>query len=249
MRRGVLTVVVVVTAWVLPLAGCATDDGPSSSPTTSTSTVSTSPNTSDAPMTAVPTTTPTSTVGSEQLAVWPAPGVVIDTPEAAAIDFVTHVLGVPATLGAFRQGDSRSGEVPVLFAGEGDNATGVQRSLLLLRQLGPAHGWYVIGAVNDNAAITSPVSRATVPAGVLTIEGIGRGFEGTVIVEAFLAGQVTRLDTVVAQGGSTATPEPFAASLDLSAALPGDVVTLLVHGGVGHELDPGDFGAILVIVS
>jgi immunoglobulin-like protein involved in spore germination len=248
-RREAVTVAIVVTAWMLPLASCATDEGQSPSPPTSSTASPMSPSSPSAPTTPTPTPTPTSTVGLEQPAVWPSAGVVFDTPAAASADFVTHALGVPATLGAFQQGDSRSGEVPVMFAGEGANATSVQRGLLLLRQLGSANGWYVIAAVNDNAAITSPAPRTTVPAGPLTVEGIGRGFEGTVIVEAFLAGQVTRLDKVVAQGGSMATPEPFTASLDLSGAVPGDVVTLLVHGGVGHELDPGDFAAIPVIVS
>ena len=38
-------------------------------------------------------------------------------------------------------------------------------------------------------------------------------------------------------------------SLDLSGASPGEVVTLLVRGGVGLETDPGDFGAIPVVIA
>jgi hypothetical protein len=124
----------------------------------------------------------------------------------------------------------------------------VVRSLLTLRRLGPHDGWFVQSAINPNASITSPGYFATVPAGPVTVRGAGRGFEGLVVVEAFLAGSTDLLDQQVVQGGSTGTPEPFTTTLDLSGAAAGDVVTLLVRGGVGHEDDPGDFGAIPVVI-
>lgn len=194
-------------------------------------------------------TTSTSVLTLEQPAIWPAADVVFTTPTAAAEDFVTTALGVPADLGEFMQGDSRSGEIEVYFPGEGANATRVLRGLLLLRQLGPDSGWFVLAAVNTNAAITAPDSMAEVPAGPLTVEGVGRGFEATVIVEAFVAGRDTLLDQVVTSGGSFETPEPFTVTVDLSGAQPGDVVGLLVRGGVGLETDPGDFGAIPVVIA
>lgn len=200
--------------------------------------------------TAPESTTTTAMAGLEQPAIWPAADVVFATPEAVAEDFVTQVLGVPPVLGDFQQGDARSGEMDVFSPGEGDAGTAVVRGRLLLRQLGADDGWFVIGAVNENASITTPESAAEVPAGPLAVEGVARGFEANVVVTAFVAGDVAaQLDQVITMGGAFETPEPFSATLDLTGAAPGDMVTLLVRGGVGLETDPGEFGAIPVMIA
>jgi Immunoglobulin-like domain of bacterial spore germination len=195
------------------------------------------------------TTTTTAQAGLEQPAIWPAADVVFGTPEAAAEDFVAQALGVPPTLGEFQQGDSRSGEIEVFSPGEGDAGRAVVRGLLLLRQLGPEDGWFVLVAVNDNASITMPGSGEQVAAGPVTVEGVARGFEANVVVTALVAGTAgPGLDQQVTMGGAAETPEPFSVTLDLSRAAPGDMVMLLVRGGAGLETDPGDFGAIPVVV-
>ena len=224
---------------LLALAGCGDDDEPEADTTTSTTST-----------TVDDTTTTTAPAELGQPAIWPAADVVFDTPEEAAEDFVQVVLGVPPTLGEFQQGDARSGEVDVFSSGEGENPTNVVRGRLLLRQLGPDDGWFVIGATNDNATITSPASGDEVDAGSLTVSGRARGFEATVVVRAFVAGDAdTELDRQVTTGGALETPEPFTTDLDLSGAPPGSVVALLVQGGTGLETDPGDFGAIPVVVA
>ena len=204
---------------------------------------------------AVPGTSTTSTVTvattsavvvPEQPAIWPAAEVKFETPEAAAADFVEQVLGVPPFLGEFVQGDSRSGEIEVFSPGE---SSPVGRGLLLLRQLGPGDGWFVIGATNPNATISTPQANAVVPAGPLTVEGVGRGFETTVVLTAFPAGDAGAvLDQVVTRGGAFETPEPYRETIDLTGASPGDVITLLVRGDTGLETDPGEFGAIPVVI-
>ncbi|MGD9702402.1 MAG: hypothetical protein AB7Q42_09195 [Acidimicrobiia bacterium] len=251
---------------VLVLASCGddttTDDG--AAPTT---TVAAAPATSAPPATsqAVATTAAAGTTTSvvtvppassdgqvvlEQPAIWPAADVVFESPEAVAEDFVSKVLGVPPELGPFQQGDSRSGEMEVFSLGEKDAGPPVFRGLLLLRQLGPDNGWFILAVANENASITSPESMAQVAAGPLTVEGVGRGFEANVVVSAFVAGDAgAELDLAITQGGAFETPEPFTVSLDLSGASPGDIVTLLVRGGVGLETDPGEFGAIPVVIS
>ncbi len=103
----------------------------------------------------------TAAAGPDQPAIWPAGDVVFATPEEAASDFVTQVLGVPPQLGEFQAGDSRSGEIEVLCCTEGGGTPSV-RSVLLLRQLGPGDGWFVIGAVSDVQTITAPESMAEV---------------------------------------------------------------------------------------
>ncbi len=67
---------------------------------------------------------------------------------------------------------------------------------------------------------------------------------------AFAAGDADRrFAQAITQGGALETPEPFTVSLDLSGASPGQVVTILVRGGTGIETDPGDFGAIAVVIA
>jgi hypothetical protein len=194
------------------------------------------------------TTTAPDDAGLEQLAIWPAADVVFTTPEEAATDFVEQVLGVPAALGEFQQGDARSGEIVVNSPGEGGGAT-VPRGTLVLRQLGADDGWFVLAATSDVQSFTLPVDGTEVPAGPLTVEAAGRGFEGTVVVSARVAGQTgPPLSQVVAQGGSLADPAPFTVELDLSGADPGETVMLLLQGGVGLETDPGDFAAIPVVI-
>jgi hypothetical protein len=204
--------------------------------------------TTDASTTDAPTTT--SVVGLEQPAVWPAADVVFTTPEAAAADFVEHLLRVPPVLGDFMAGDSRSGEIEVYSPGDGGPGSTVARSLLLMRQLGPDNGWFVLAAVQPMVAISSVEQGAIVPAAPLVIEGEGRGFEATIIVTASLAGTSDLLaGPEIAMGGSFETPLPYSATLDLSAAAPGSIVTILVRGDTGLETDPGEFSAIAIMIA
>jgi hypothetical protein len=233
-RTPIRALVAITAVTALVLGGCGGDDGTADT---------------DGTTTTVASTTSTTVAGLGQPAVWPAADVVFTTPEAAAQDFVTQVLGVPAVIGEYQAGDSRSGEIEVFSPGEGGSATKVVRGLLLLRQLGPDDGWFVLAAVNDNAKVTTPESASKVAAGKLAVSGVARGFEGSVVVSAFVAGDTEPLDQVVTQGGSMETPEPFTVELDVSDAPPGSTVVLLVRGGVGLETDPGEFGAIPVVIA
>ncbi len=240
-----------------PVAESASPTASTTVPAVATNSTDTAPATTTTTATATKPTPTTSTVvvttaapQLEQPAIWPAPDVVFDTPEAAAADFVTAVLRVPATLGTFRQGDQRSGEIDVLSPGEGAGTTPVVRGTLALRRLGADDGWFVLGAPNDNASITSLDVSSAVAAGLQTVAGRARGFEASVVVSAFEAGNVdNQFDQVVTMAGSGLSPEPYEVSLDLGGALPGQTVVLLVQGGAGLETDPGDFGAIAVTIS
>ncbi len=240
-------------ALVLAVAACGSDESATTTTVTTASTTTTEGSTtsqattSEAPSTTEGTTT-TAPVGLEQPAIWPASSVVFTTPEEAAADFVSNVLGVPPQLGVFMQGDSRSGEIEVLSLPEGGDGEGVPRSLLLMRQLGPSDGWFVLAAINEFNTITAPESAALVAPGPIDVSGTGRGFEATVVVQAFIVELGTEVDMQVTQGGSFADPEPYEVTLDLSGAEVGDTVILLVKGGVGLETDPGDFSAIPVVI-
>lgn len=193
------------------------------------------------------TTTTAQQAALEQPAIWPAAEVVFEAPEEAAEDFVRKVLGVEPVLGEFQQGDARSGEIPVYSPGEGGGSR-VLRGTLLLRRLGADDGWFIIGAANENAAISSPEAAASVEAGAVEVSGRARGFEATIIVTAFVAGNADKLDQQVTQGGAMETPEPYTATLDLSAVSPGATVGIIVRGDTGLEADPGEFGAIAVVI-
>ena len=233
------------------------DDGSSGSTSAVTSEVTTTQavTTTEATPTTEPTPT-TDVVTTDTVpvamapAVWPAADVVFATPEEAATDFVTNALGVPAVLGEFMAGDSQSGEIEVFLETEGGaTSTASARSVLLMRQLGPDNGWFVIAAINEFATVTTPESGSTLAAGTMTVEGVARGFEATVVVEAFVAGSTDLLDQQIVMAGNFDQALPYSVDLDLSAAQSGDVVVILVRGTVGLETDPGDFSAIPVIVS
>lgn len=239
------------------LAACGSDGSSGTTAGSSAGSAVTSPETTPNP---TPSSGPASSPGSataasapvtlEQPAIFPAADVVYATPEEAAAAFVTEVLDVPVSLGEYQGGDSRSGEMEVRFAGEGGTGPGVVRTLLLLRQLGPDDGWFVLAAVNDAAAISSPAQGDAVPPGPFTLSGVARGFEGAVTVTASVAGHPDQvLDTEQAIAGSLETPEPFSVPLDLSKAEPGSTVMLMIRGGVGLETDPGETGAIAVTIA
>ncbi len=234
-RTHVLTVV----ASLVVLATCTGDEIPTPATEAPFATSTTTTPTTEPPS----ATTTTEPITLEQLALWPAASVVFASPRAVAEDFIVQVLGVPPEIGDFMAGDSRSGEIEVFSPGSPPSP----RGLLLLRQLGPSNGWFVIGTLNDNALITNPEMGRQVSAGPITVEGLAEGFEATVIVEAYVAGRAQQvLDRHVTFAGNFGDPQPFQVVLDLSGASPGDTVLILVRGGVGLETDPGDFGAIAV---
>ena len=189
----------------------------------------------------------------DQPAIWPAADVVFQTPEEAAADFVAAVLiseGDPV-LGEFQQGDARSGEISVLFSGEtGDLDPPMEKGTLLLRQIGPTDGWYVIAATSDGALIDTPSALDEVPAGTVTVSGEGRGFEGTLVVSAFPPGDAsTTFDLQIGAGGAFADLEPYSVELDLSGAARGEVVVILVRGDTGLGNDPSTFAAIPIVIA
>lgn len=176
------------------------------------------------------------------LAIWSSSESPAETPESAAEAAVASLIGVTPVLGDFMAGDSRSGEMVVFSPGE---TTPVERSLLLLRRLGSDDRWSVIGAINSAMTIDEPETASVVPAGLLTVSGSGRGFEGLIVVSAHRIGdRVESIDQETTTGGSLERSEPFRVVLDLSDTDPGDVIAIVVRGGVGLEDDPGEFSAI-----
>lgn len=237
-RRNRIARTVVAGLAVLALVACGADGAPVGDP---------------APGATLEAVGPPEQVTLDQPAIWPGPEVVFATPQEAAADFVSNVLlseGTP-TLGEFRASDARSGEIDVLFPGEsGDLDPPAQRGLLIVRQIGPTDGWYVIAAVSDGATIDSPSALDRVPAGPLTVSGEARGFEGTIVVSAFEPGDATsEYDRGIGAGGAFDSLEPYSVDLDLSRARADQVVVVLVQGDTGLSVDPGTFAALPIVIT
>lgn len=183
----------------------------------------------------------------EQLAIWISPSPTPQSVEDAAANAMRKLLDMSVTLGPYMAGDSRSGEIEVLF-GESNHMT--VRSLVLMRQLGSEDRWAVLAAVAPGIRIDTPDFESPVIAGLVTVSGIARGFEGTVTVTALRKGDPMEiLDQAITTGGSLGDPEPFDTLIDLSAARAGETVTIVVRGDAGHENDPGEFSAIPIRVA
>ena len=252
------------TAVLVLLLGACGDDGTAASTTVAsgpTTVVTTAgPTTSSDPATTETTAAPSTseiTIPGETtvpagpvVALWPSSGVVFPTPDEAAADFVEQVLGVPPLLGDFMAGDSRSGEIVLYSPGAPES----ERATLLLRQLGTDDGWFVTSAIGDLVSLSTPTQGASVTAGALLVEGIGHGFEAAISVSALVAplgaGEPPLvLDVEYAQAGTMEEPGPFSVTLDISGAAPGDVVAIVLRGGVGLETDPGELAALAVLVA
>jgi hypothetical protein len=245
MIRHAFVVPVVVASLVL--AGCADDGVDDTLPDLSTTTASTaapsSTTTAETSTTAATTSVPT----TGRIVLWPATGVRFDTPQAVAADFVAQVLGEGAVLGSYREGDSRSGEIEVYASDENGRPLAALRSTLVVRE--EADGWVVVAAVSDGATIETPESASTVT-GVVTVSGRARGFEANVNIRAVtVANPQTVLDETFTMAGNMGGLEPYQVELDLRDANPGDVVLIIVHGGVGLETDPGETAVIAVRVA
>lgn len=179
----------------------------STSATTSTSSTTTAPTTSDAPTT-VPSTQPP----AEDLdaALWPrATGPVGYTdPVALVQDFAEEFVGMddPA-VGAFRPGDSRSGEVEVRADAGATLATTVS-----VRQLGPNDLWWVIGAATENITVDTPEALEVVSS-PLELTGSALAFEGTVTVTLWEDGATAPLATTFVTGSGAPPPGPFTGEL------------------------------------
>ena len=191
------------------------------------------------------TTTPPSDSDSEgeaDVAMWPSSDVTHATPEAAARDFVAKVLDVPPALGEFRAGDSRSGEIDVLSRGEGGSSS-ITRATLVLRQFGPRNGWFIVSAGSEGVSITNLSTGDKVDARAITVQGQARGFEGSVVVSAYVRGDDVELAKKAIQAGSMGERKAYTATLDLAAPA-GSTLFVVVRGGTGLETDPGEFAAI-----
>lgn len=248
-RSGVLSVAL---AGVLLVAACGGDDDAAvdTDDTTTTAEAEEEETTTTEAATSSTGASTTSTTAEEvdlgQPVLWPAPGEGAPEPEVAAEGFVRTLLDVGGgSLGEFAQGDPTSGEIP-LFGVTEAGGPGPLRSTILVRQLGD--GWYVIGAVSDDVTIDIPAALAEVPIGPVEVSGTGRGFEGTIVVTATLAGEdgPPLVQEPLIAGNDVL--EPYAVTVELGGTADGDTVAIVANTDSGFDADAPAIAAIAVVM-
>jgi len=211
-RRGLLIgigALVAVVAIALVIFLVTRDDG-TTTDTASTSTRATTATTGSTPTsTSSPATTVTAPVDTAT-AVWPDASTTTRyaDPIAAARGFATDFVGFAnPVVGEFRQGDARSGEVPVRPDASGPETT------VLVRQLGDS--WWVLGAATANIRLSSPAALASITSPV-RLQGTSTAFEGTVNTQVRQDGSTQPIGTGIVMGGGNGTMGPFDGTLSFS---------------------------------
>jgi hypothetical protein len=242
--RGHRLAPLIVLGALISVVACGGDSSPQATDPTADPTVDSTadPNAT----TTMPVTTTQAPPSSDPvpMAVWTSMGPDADSPDSAAAALIRDYFGVTAPISPFMAGDAMSGEIEVYSAGDGPQ---VVRSLLLMRQLGSQARWSVLAAINTNIQIDQPPDGGVFIPGMLTVAGVARGFEGTLIVSAYQVGPEAKLiDRQIGAGGALADPEPFSVVLDLSDTQIGDVIAIVVRGDTGMEGDTGEFSALAI---
>jgi len=156
----------------------------------------TTPSTGTSTSTSVPFTTST-TEAAGATAVWPSSPA--DAHEAdpveAARSFATEFLGfTDPFVGAFREGDQRSGEIDVRPKADGPATT------VLLRKLSDDATWSVLGSATEDIVVSAPAAGEAVSS-PMRVQGSALAFEGNVAVEVRRDGAREPIGTGHVTGG------------------------------------------------
>ena len=205
-------------------SGCSSGSSKPGTTTTSASTTS-----SSAPASTSSTTVPAAAFSS---AVWPwvASSLRFRDPVAATRSFATRYLHMTApVVGAFQQGDSRSGEVSIRPKANGPVTTAI------VRQLGNDGTWWVIGAATDNIRISTPAALDTITSPV-ALRGTSTAFEATVNVSIRQDNVNAALAESHVMGGSNGQMGPFDATVSFPppASRAGSIVMYTISAEDGH---------------
>jgi len=202
-------------------AACSSDKKttpPTTSGSTAPSTSSTSTPSHTAPAVAV---YPTAAGGSR----YQSP---VSVARAFAVEYLHFVRPI---VGAFRQGDTRSGEVPVRTTGEG-TATGPVTTVLVRNIDG---SWWVLGAGTPNLRLTEPAALAQIRSPV-RLRGTSTAFEGTVNVSIRQDDVTKPLVEGTMNGGSNGQMGPFDATFTFAAptSSAGAIVLSTISAATGN---------------
>lgn len=219
-RGRVSLVLVMMLVLVSACGGGSTEKPGAPSATTSSAPVAT---------TSSSTTIPTSVFSP---AVWPwiASTVRFRDPAGAARSFATAYLHMTQpVIGAFRQGDSRSGEVDIRASMTGPVTT------VIVRQLGSDGTWWVLGAATNNIRLTTPTALATITSPV-AVRGTSTAFEASVNLSIRQDNSSSPLTESYVMGGSNGRMGPFAASISYPrpTSSAGSIVLYTISPKDGH---------------
>ncbi|MGE3835709.1 MAG: Gmad2 immunoglobulin-like domain-containing protein [Acidimicrobiia bacterium] len=174
-------------------------DEVTSGPSTTTSTTPTSTTSTTAPRPGGPIS-----IDEAATVVWPDPGGTrrFTSPSDAARSFTVDLLGFDdPVLGAFQQGDNRSGEVEVQPRQDGPVTT------LFVRRLSD-DSWWVLGAATRAIELTAPIPLSAID-NPLELAGRASAFEGTVQVSVFARGSTDPLGEGFVTGSGGPELGPF----------------------------------------
>ncbi len=205
----------IATILLLSVAATAcSSDAKKSTPATTTAAPATTTSTS---ATTVPpaTTTPTSAAPTDPLAtaVWPSSAAAVryHDPVASARAFATSYLKfVNPVVGAFQQGDSRSGEVEIRPSSSGPVTT------VFVRQLLSDDTWWVLGAATAHIVVTEPAALAAITSPV-RLRGSSTAFEATVQVSIRQDNSDKPLADGYVMGGANGQMGPFDTTLKFAS--------------------------------
>lgn len=153
------------------------DDDADVTADTTTTTADTTTTTGSTTTTEVTTTEPFAPDVDPFSVAYPSPTTSqrFDSPESAAQTYATEVLGfTELELGEFREGDSRSGEVPIT-----DRPGGPETSVLV-RQM-EDDTWFVLGSTVEDIQVDEPQAQDAIGSPIQT-SGTALAFEGNVSV-------------------------------------------------------------------
>ena len=141
---------------------------------------------------------------------------------------------VDPIVGQFRQGDARSGEVPIRAAAEGTSLGPV--TTVIVRQIDGS--WWVLGAATPNIALTQPATLATINSPV-RLRGTSTAFEATVNVSIRQDDATKPLVESTLMGGSNGQMGPFDASFTFAPPTSsyGAIVLTTISSASGHVAD------------
>lgn len=235
-RRRMLAAVGIAAAVVLGVvAFVVTDDDDAPVATDSTTTSSTT--------TTAETTTTTEPPFSSEVdpygVAYPAPGTSqrFDSPEAAGAGYARDVLGfTELVVGEFREGDSRSGELPI-----SDREGGIETIVFV--RLMEDDTWFVLGSQTEDITVDAPTARDDVSSPFETT-GQALAFEGTVDVIVRTQDDPALIGEGFVTGSGTPPAAPFEGSIEFdapSADTPGIIVYRVLSAEDGHVVQATSF--------
>ncbi|HTL87651.1 MAG TPA: Gmad2 immunoglobulin-like domain-containing protein [Acidimicrobiia bacterium] len=208
----------VILVFSIIVAACGSSSK-SATPSTTSSSGATSTTTTTSP------TTTTSTPVALSSAVWPSSTsrVRYNAPTGVARAFALNYLHfVSPVIGQFRQGDARSGEVPIRTTAEGTSLGPV--TTVIVRQINGS--WWVLGAATPNITLTQPAALATITSPV-RLRGTSTAFEASVNVSIRQDDVAKPLVESFLMGGSNGQMGPFNASFPFASPTSGYGAILL----------------------